>query len=218
MSADRETASRFGAILRTWRRQNNLKQASLAHQLGVSQPAIARWEKGVDMPSPAMAARIRDLMSQSSNRELAVQKLLTERVSCIRALFDFEDMRLLAVSDGFRAIWPKFTEYLGVALRDDLVNEAALVSHDRHLRQEILDGNVGLISGVSVNHTRLQVVTAIRHKWHASFRRFGTGVYIDMIYEPCSQDLNPGLIDVVRFDEVPELLIGEGPARSSDQD
>jgi transcriptional regulator with XRE-family HTH domain len=217
MSADSETAFRFGAKLRTWRRQNNLKQASLAHQLGVSQPAIARWEKGVDMPSPAMTARIHDLMAQSSNRELAMQKILTERTGSIRALFDFEDMRLLAVSSGFREVWPEFSEYQGISLRDDLVNEVAVVSNDRHLRKQILEGSVGLITGVSVRHTRLQVDTSVRHKWHASFRRFGPRVYVDMLYESCAQDLSPGLIDIVRYDEGPDLIIGEGTTRSADQ-
>ena len=211
MTAEISQAIRFGTMLRNWRRHNNLKQTSLAHLLGVSQPAIARWEKGVDTPSPTLCRRIRDLMQRTSNSELAMQRVLTERLQIIRGLFDFEDMSMVAVSLGFREKWPEFSDFMGVSMRDQLVNEAAIVNNDRNLRADILDGGIGLITGVSVRHSSVQVDRAIRHKWHASFRRFGSRIFCDMIYEPCAQDIQPGLLDVVRFDEVADLVIGNGP-------
>lgn len=197
-------APNFAQMLRTWRRHNNIKQAALATRMGVSQPAIARWERGVDIPSSAHMAHLRDLMRASNNSELAMQKLFIERQMAIRALFDFDDMTLVASSAGFRQLWPQTAALDGIPLRDELVNEARIIGDDLRLRSQVLEGSIGLISGVSTRQMRLQIDEAIRHQWHVSFRRFGTVLYADMVFEPCDQSLQPGITDIVRYDDLRE--------------
>ena len=199
-----EHVPRLAATLRVWRRQNNLKQAALAQLVGVSQAAVARWESGADSPSPGHLARLRDLMAQSMRDEFIVQKLFVARQSAIRSFIDFEDMRMVAVSEGFRQLWPESSALLDVPLRDQLVNEAHLIANDPGLRRQILAGGIGLISGASTRQMQLEIDTAIRHRWHICFRRFGLRTYADMVYEPCPQDVAPGISEIVRLDHLPD--------------
>ena len=200
MHDDSEKALQFAPLLRAWRRHNNIKQTALASSLGVSQPAIARWERGLDMPSAPLMARLRDMMRASNASELTLQRLFTERQMGIRALFNFDDLSLVASSVGFRELWPQSAALAGIAMRDELVNEAHIVGNDARLRGQILEGTVGLISGVSTRQLRLQIDVAVRHQWHVSSRRYGTAIYADMVYEPCDQSLAPGINDIVRYD------------------
>jgi len=48
-------------LMRTYRKENGLKQEALAYQLNVDQTTISRWERGIDTPSLAMQKRLRDL-------------------------------------------------------------------------------------------------------------------------------------------------------------
>ncbi|WP_417485829.1 helix-turn-helix transcriptional regulator [Maricaulis sp.] len=51
--------------LRRYRFTNNIKQAALAEDLGVTQAMVSRWESGEVSPAPGMQARIRALAGTS---------------------------------------------------------------------------------------------------------------------------------------------------------
>ena len=48
-------------LIRSYRKDNGLKQDALAYILNVDQTTISRWERGIDTPSLAMQKRLRDL-------------------------------------------------------------------------------------------------------------------------------------------------------------
>jgi transcriptional regulator with XRE-family HTH domain len=52
----------FAARFRLARQQENLTQVALAHTLRVSQSAVAQWESGRTLPSPAMRSRIEKVL------------------------------------------------------------------------------------------------------------------------------------------------------------
>lgn len=54
--------SNWPVLMRTYRKENGLKQDALAYQLNVDQTTISRWERGIDKPSLAMQKRLRDLL------------------------------------------------------------------------------------------------------------------------------------------------------------
>lgn len=193
-------ASRFGQLLRSWRRHNNVKQAALAYSLGVSQPAVARWESGVDTPSPGHLRQIRDMMARASRDEVAIQAMFVARQSAIAALYDFEEMRMVANSGGFQRIWPDFATLLDMPMRDHLVDEAGFIANDGDMRHAIMTGSLCLISGVSTRQTDVRMDEAFRHRWHICFRNLGGRVFVDMVYEPCEPDAVLGIGDMVYLD------------------
>lgn len=48
--------------IRAFRRQLGWTQWDLAERLGVDQGTVSRWERGVETPRPATAARLRDMV------------------------------------------------------------------------------------------------------------------------------------------------------------
>ncbi|WP_247657633.1 helix-turn-helix domain-containing protein [Aquabacter sp. L1I39] len=192
----------FGARLRTWRRMNGIKQEALAHVLGVSQTAISIWENGHDLPSAARLVRIESLMAKVASSELAVERLFVERQQGVRALFDADGTRLLAVSRGYRALWPQTAELQGSFFVEYLVNEARHITTTPALAQAILSGDLVLASGYSLRMTSLQLDEMVPHRWHACFRRYGARTIVDVVTEPGEDARETGIDDLVYLDDI----------------
>lgn len=62
MSTKRRKAQPFPAALLEWRAASNLTQAGLGRLLGVTQPTICKWERGLARPNRAGMIRIRMMM------------------------------------------------------------------------------------------------------------------------------------------------------------
>jgi len=200
LSVQANTAKLWGEKLKTWRRMNNMKQAGLASLIGVSQPTVARWEQGIDRPSDVRLRQIRDLMAGSVRDEFALERLLIARQSTLRALIDLDGMRLETVSLGYRQIWPEFSNLIGTQLADQIINEFRLILDNDDLVCEIGQGAVGLISGVSEKHFDVNMDLAIIHQWHVCFRRYGSRMFADIVFEPCEADKPTGVMELIRFD------------------
>jgi transcriptional regulator with XRE-family HTH domain len=198
--------ARFGARLRTWRRANNIKQSALADMLGVSQPAVVRWEQGRDMPAPARLSQIRDLMAGSMRDELGIQRLFIDRQPGVRIMFEYETVAMLANSQGLRRRLPKTAALINVPLRSHTVNEARMLVENADISHAIRSGKVGLISGVSIRELDFQAETTAKHNWHICFRRYGTRIIGDMVIELLSRDDEQpcGVNDIVYFDHFAE--------------
>ncbi|QTL02181.1 helix-turn-helix transcriptional regulator [Aquabacter sp. L1I39] len=192
----------FAARLRTWRRINGIKQATLAEMVGVSQTVVSLWENGHDIPSPERLARLETIMADTARDELAVERLFVERQGGIRALFDVDGVRLLAVSRGFRDLWPKTGDLKGSFLIDYLVNEARRLASDEKYAQAILSGELVLASGHSHRMTNLDIDEMVPHRWHMCFRRFGPRTIVDVVYEPSEGACGPGIDDLVYLDDL----------------
>jgi transcriptional regulator with XRE-family HTH domain len=205
-TAEATIAERFGARLKAWRRAQGLKQAALAERLGVSQPAVARWERGLDLPAPARLARLQELMAGAMRDELTLDRLFISRQSAIRALIDCDGLRMVAFSAGFSSIWPTSSALLDIPLMDHLVDEACHLIHDAELSHGRRTGSLCLASGISDRHLDLPIDVSIRHRWHICFRRYGARMLADMVYEPCASDLPVGITDLVQVDAAGDIL------------
>lgn len=194
-----QNAKNFGIQLRLWRRANQIKQGTLALDLGVTQPAVSRWESGTDKPSPLIMDRLKAFMAPI-DLSLRLDMRLIERQAAMRAIFDCDRFQLLAASSGMRQAWPQLCSLIDYSFADDLINELAPLVSDHALNAQLLGGEIVLISGVSDRHLTLEVDEAFRHRWHICFKRSGTRLLADMTYEPCPSDLPIGITDIVTLD------------------
>ncbi|QNI34514.1 helix-turn-helix transcriptional regulator [Alloacidobacterium dinghuense] len=64
-----EVSLGIGTRLRAIRKGRGLNQTQLAALLGVKQPTVVKWEKGVMKPSPAILLKISELVSEGSERQ-----------------------------------------------------------------------------------------------------------------------------------------------------
>jgi transcriptional regulator with XRE-family HTH domain len=62
----RGTKTHWPSVLRHHRFTHNLKQAALAHDLGVTQAMISRWESGRATPSGVMQTRLKGLFDEAA--------------------------------------------------------------------------------------------------------------------------------------------------------
>lgn len=192
----------IGHTLRLWRKSRAMKQSALAQLLGVSQGAISHWENGTDLPSPAMLARIRELVGREFRGQLEVESRIVEAQVGIRALFGLDGVRLLATSPGFKTIWPEMLALEGVPLADQLVDVTRDIHTDAELMRAVRQGDVAMISGVSERHVDRVDGVAFKHHWTALYRRIGTLHSVELSFEPAAPDQAVGLGQVLRLDEL----------------
>jgi len=192
----------FATDLKIWRKAVALKQDALAHLLGVTQPAISRWEAGLDMPSTALQVRLRDMMCPSGAARRKIDDYVLRQKSALEALFDLDGVKLLATSQGMQRAWPRFSALPDMRLIDHLIGEAASLLHHDDFVREIKRGEVAVISAVSDGHISLPLDRNFRHRWHATFRSYGTRMVVKMGYEPCAADAPMGVEKIVRLQEL----------------
>ena len=58
----------IGDTIRKYRKENNMTQEDVAVSLGVSTPAVNKWERGVTMPDIVAYSRISDFLRVKSTR------------------------------------------------------------------------------------------------------------------------------------------------------
>jgi len=69
----------IGQVIRTYRKKKNMTQEEMAERLGVSAPAVNKWEKGNSMPDIMLLAPIARLRDVSLDTLLAFKEELTDR-------------------------------------------------------------------------------------------------------------------------------------------
>lgn len=67
----------IGQVIRKYRKEQNLTQEEMAYRLGVTTPAVNKWEKGVSYPDIAMLAPIARLLNISLDTLLSFREELT---------------------------------------------------------------------------------------------------------------------------------------------
>ncbi len=94
------------AALRRWRRLNGVKQAALAADLGVSQPTLSRWERGLRQPEGRSAKAVRALLAArpSSASDQALKALVEGAAEPVHLICD-STHRLLAASPARARLW-----------------------------------------------------------------------------------------------------------------
>ncbi|MEH6473581.1 MAG: helix-turn-helix transcriptional regulator [Halopseudomonas sp.] len=87
-------------LIRTYRKDNGLKQDVLAYMLNVDQTTISRWERGKDTPSIAIQKRLRDLFLTHEDSGLTAATRLV-RFSLGRAALTIPGTKIIEVSDAY---------------------------------------------------------------------------------------------------------------------
>lgn len=199
---DVDEASGFAARLRTWRRAVRMKQAALAHYLGVTQSAVSRWETGLDMPNPATMSRVVDIMTGVARDDLAVERMALLGQSTVRAIFDVDGIRTVAISDGYLKLWPKFALLQGTSLADALVGESAELVASAEFMRRIRGNEIAFVTGVSDMHVDFRDDPYFRHRWHMVARHIGPKTYVEMLFETCDPATPVGVEKLVGMDEI----------------
>ena len=65
-------------IIRKYRKEKNLTQEEMANRLGVTAPAVNKWESGASMPDIALLAPIARLLGITLDELLSYNENLTE--------------------------------------------------------------------------------------------------------------------------------------------
>lgn len=196
LAVGKMNAETFGSRLRLWRRTNMVKQAALAHDLGVTQAAVSRWENGLDTPSARLMGKLEDLLTNRDSLPL-IERHFIERQAAVRGLFDIDGVRLLTSSHGLRQLWPDFAAMQDIALADYVVGELAALIHDAEYSRQIRKGEMLLVTGVTERHLDLDIDHAVRHRWHVCMRPIGTKILGDMVFEPCAAATPAGIESVL---------------------
>ena len=121
--------------IKRWRTSSGMSQKVLAAKLGVSQQAISFWERGEDIPSPRTMGLLKELMYKDTS--LLADKFFVEHTNLICALIDLADVKIIAASKGFAALWPWSRQLVNRPLKDLLVGEMAQIASDESLRQDL---------------------------------------------------------------------------------
>ena len=69
----------IGEVIRKYRKQQNMTQEEMAYRLGVTTPAVNKWENGNSMPDIMLLAPIARLLNISLDTLLSFQEELTEK-------------------------------------------------------------------------------------------------------------------------------------------
>jgi transcriptional regulator with XRE-family HTH domain len=189
----------FGKQLRLWRRANKIKQHTLALELGVTQAAVSRWEGGIDRPSPLIMNQLNKIMAPI-DLGLKLDMRVIERHAAVRGIFDCDRYQLITSSLGMKRVWPELCNKTDYSFADDLINELAITVSDHALNQQLVRGEIVLMSGVSERHLALDTDVAFHHQWHVCFKRSGVRLLAEMTYEPCPSDISVGITDIVTLD------------------
>jgi DNA-binding XRE family transcriptional regulator len=189
-------------ILRRWRKAAGLKQNALAALLGVSQAAVSRWENGLDQPSPALHAKIRDMIGRPSFSEVGMQQAIVGRMPGIRALVDLDGMRLLSTSQSFKIIWPEVAAAEGHRFAAHLLDLTRDIYNDNAIMQCIKANEIAMIAAVSDRQISGFGDQAFRHYWAASYKKIGTRHLAEISYEACEPNAQLGLRHILRVDEI----------------
>ena len=93
----------WAALVQRLRLLSSLKQSDLAHQLGVDQATVSRWERGTQIPDISVQKRLRDRLHRL---EPIIGPVAVETMPVMAILYCSENIGLVcAASKSFAAIY-----------------------------------------------------------------------------------------------------------------
>lgn len=206
-----------GWMIRRWRREAGMTQTQVARLLGVRQSTVSRWERGQEVPGPAMQSRLAKVMAgglslSEEHREAAAISTL----SIGRALFVVDGLSLMGYSRGFADLWPHthggatVDTIMGVPLLDSLVGEIGGVLHDDEMLHRLRKGEFVCLACVTERSTSLEISHGIRYRTHGNVRKIGRRTVIDVTYEVVPQAVPLGFEGGITVEDVLTGTVGGG--------
>ena len=109
----RRAFMRIGEVIRTYRKNRNMTQEEMARRLGVTAPAVNKWENNVSLPDITLLAPIARVLETTPDTLLSFREELTqEEVNVIvqeadgkfqkvsfEEAFDFAGKRSVSIPD-----------------------------------------------------------------------------------------------------------------------
>lgn len=69
---------RIGEVIRTYRKNRNMTQEEMARRLGVTAPAVNKWENNVSLPDITLLAPIARVLETTPDTLLSFREELTQ--------------------------------------------------------------------------------------------------------------------------------------------
>ena len=70
----------IGQVIRKYRKEKNMTQEEMARRLGVTAPAVNKWESGASAPDIALLAPIARMLGITTDTLLCFREALTEEL------------------------------------------------------------------------------------------------------------------------------------------
>lgn len=129
----RSCAMQIGQIIRKYRRMKNMTQEEMANRLGVTAPAVNKWEKGNSLPDITLLAPIARLLGISLETLLSFREELTrEEIQDIVYTVD-SMLREKTYQEAFAWAKDKLEQYPNC---EDLMLEAAVLLQAGRMKQD----------------------------------------------------------------------------------
>ena len=129
----------LGQVIRKYRKKKNLTQEEMAARLGVSAPAVNKWENGNSMPDIMMLAPIARLLGITKDELLSFSEELTEKE--IKDIVDEADRRLKEQSFEEAFCWARqiIERYPNCEM---LIWQIAVIFDARRMMKEVQDEEI----------------------------------------------------------------------------
>lgn len=126
----------LGKVIRTYRKNKNMTQEEMAGRLGVTAPAVNKWENGNSLPDITLLAPIARLLDISLNTLLSFQEDLTEE-EIQTVIYELDAMlKERPYDEAFWWVRRKLEEYPNC---EQLIWQAALILDVQRTVKKILD-------------------------------------------------------------------------------
>ncbi len=124
----------MGTVIRTYRKQKGLTQEEMAARLGVTAPAVNKWERGSSLPDVALIAPIARLLGITTDKLLSFHANLTDlEINQYLAQLQ-EDLEQKDYHTVFCAVQEKIREYPNA---ENLLWQAAAILDGKRLMLDL---------------------------------------------------------------------------------
>lgn len=111
-----ESSMRIGETIRTARKEQKLTQEQIADYLGVSAPAVNKWEKGASYPDITLLPPLARLLKMDLNTLLSFEEEMSESEISILCNQIYEVVREKGFHEGYQTAMEKIKEFPGCSL------------------------------------------------------------------------------------------------------
>ena len=126
----------IGEVIRKYRKQKGMTQEEMATILGVTTPAVNKWERGNTMPDVALLAPIARLLSISTDELLSYKDNLTDEEINQYLHIVQEDLKNKDFHDVFLSVKKKIEEFPN---SEKLIWQAAIILDSKLMVSDIRD-------------------------------------------------------------------------------
>lgn len=126
----------IGEVIKKNRKQKGMTQEEMATILGVTTPAVNKWERGNTLPDVALLAPIARLLSISTDELLSYKDNLTDEEINQYLHMVQEDLKNKDFNDVFLSVKKKIEEYPN---SDKLIWQAAIILDSKLMVSDLID-------------------------------------------------------------------------------